>query len=97
MPYMGEYNFQWDENKRKLNIKKHQIDFSDVVSIFYDDETIIIEDPRHYSEPRYIALGIDIKCRTVLVVHVYREIEVIRIISARKANKRERKQFVGEL
>ena len=97
MPYMEEYNFQWDEHKRNLNIKKHRVDFSDVVNIFYDDETIIIEDPEHYNEQRYIALGIDTKCRTVLVIHVYRECGVIRIISARKANKRERKQFVGEL
>ena len=97
MPYMEEYSFQWDENKRKINIGKHRIDFSDVVNIFYDDETIIIEDPEHYNEQRYIALGIDTKCRSVLVVHVYREIDVIRIISARKANKRECKQFAGEL
>ncbi len=94
---MEEYNFQWDENKRNLNIKKHRVDFSDVVNIFYEDETIIIEDPEHYNEQRYIALGIDSKCRTVLVVHVYRENNVIRIISARKANKRECKQFVGDL
>jgi uncharacterized DUF497 family protein len=94
---MGEYNFKWDESKRNVNIRKHGIDFSDVVNIFYDDETIIIEDPKQYNERRYIALGLDIKCRTVLVVHVYREIDVIRVISARKANKKERKQFVGEL
>lgn len=97
MPYMGEYSFKWDESKRNINIRKHGVDFSDVVNIFYDDETIIIEDPKHYNEQRYIALGIDTKCRTVLVVHVYREVDVIRVISARKANKRERKQFVGEL
>ena len=96
MPYMDEYNFQWDENKRKINIGKHLIDFSDVVNIFYEDETIIIEDPEHYNERRYIALGVDTKSRTVLVVHVYREVEIIRIISARKANKRECQQFTGE-
>ena len=33
MPYMEEYSFQWDENKQKVNIGKHQIDFSDVVNI----------------------------------------------------------------
>lgn len=94
---MNELEFQWDEKKRLANIKKHKIDFADVVGLFYDNETLIIEDPEHYDEQRYLALGIDTKCRVVLVVHVYRCIDVIRIISARKADTKERKQFAGDL
>ena len=93
---MDELEFQWDEKKRLANIKKHKIDFADVVGLFYDNETLIIEDPEHYDEQRYLALGIDIKCRVVLVVHVYRDVDVIRIISARKADAKERIQFSGD-
>lgn len=94
---MEELKFTWDERKRQTNIKKHGIDFADVTGIFYDDETIIIEDPEHYDEQRYIALGIDAKSRVVVVVHVYREEDVIRIISARKADPTEHQQFAGGL
>lgn len=94
-PYMEELEFTWDERKRQTNIKKHGIDFADVTGIFYDDETIIIEDPEHYEEQRYIALGIDAKSRAVVVVHVYRDEDVIRIISARKADPTERQQIAG--
>ena len=92
---MNELEFQWDGQKRLTNIKKHKIDFSDVVGLFYDNETLVIEDPEHYDEQRYLALGIDTKCRAVLVVHVYRDVDVIRIISARKADTKERIQFSG--
>lgn len=90
---MEELYFEWDENKRKSNIKKHGIDFADVVNIFYEDDTITIPDPQHYDEQRYIALGIDTKTRLVLVVHVYRDVDLIRIISAREADPKERQQF----
>ncbi|QQZ30316.1 BrnT family toxin [Thiothrix subterranea] len=92
---MEELIFTWDERKRQTNLKKHGIDFADVTGIFYDDETIIIEDSSHYDEQRYIALGMDAKNRVVVVVHVYREEDVIRIISARKADKTEHQQFTG--
>ncbi|MBJ6611993.1 MAG: BrnT family toxin [Candidatus Thiothrix moscowensis] len=87
--------FVWDERKRQANIKKHGVDFADVTGIFYDDDTIIIEDPELHDEQRYIALGLDVKSRVVVVVHVYRDVDVIRIISARKADPKERSQFAG--
>ena len=65
---MEELDFEWDERKRQTNIKKHGIDFADVTGIFYDDDTIIIEDAEHYDEARYIALGMDAKSRVVVVV-----------------------------
>lgn len=97
MPYVNELEFEWDEFKCDINIKKHGIDFADVTELFYNDETIIIQDPQHYDEQRYIALGMDIRSRIVVVVHVYRDIDLIRIISARKADPRERRQYAGDL
>lgn len=94
---MDELYFEWDERKRASNIKKHGIDFADVTDLFYDEETIVISDPAHYDEERYIALGADTKSRVVVVIHVYRDEDVIRIISARKGDPKERKQYAGEL
>ena len=94
---MEELYFEWDEHKRQTNLKKHGVDFADVTGIFYDEETIIIADPEHHTEQRYIALGLDVKNRVVVVVHVYRDVDVIRIISARKADPKERAAFTGEL
>jgi len=52
---MEEFYFVWDERKRQANIKKHGVDFADVTGIFYDDDTIVIEDPELHDEQRYIA------------------------------------------
>lgn len=94
---MDELDFEWDEQKRESNIKKHGIDFADVTDLFYDEETIVIQDPQHYDEERFIALGMNSRNQIAVVVHVYRDIDVIRIISARKADTKERKQYIGEL
>lgn len=83
-PHTNELYFEWDEHKRQTNIKKHGIDFADVTDLFYDEE-------------RYIALGMDARSQVVVVVHVYRDIDVIRIISARKADPKECRQYVGGL
>ena len=93
---MEELYFEWDEHKRQTNLKKHGVDFADVTGIFYDEETIIIADPERHTEQRYIALGLDVKNRVFVVVHVYRDVDVIRIISARKADPKERAAFAGE-
>ena len=63
----------------------------------YDDETIIIEDQSHYEEHRYIALGVSSKLHIVVVIHTYPDMDTKRIISARKADPKERKQFAGEI
>jgi len=73
------------------------LDFADTTDLFYDDATVIIEDPQHYREQRYIALGMDVQSRVVVVVHIYRDLDVIHIISARKADPKERRLFAGGL
>jgi len=94
---MDQLEFEWDELKCEINIKKHGIDFADVTGLFYDEKSIIIQDPQHYDEELFIALGMDTRSQIVVVVHVYRDIDLIRIISARKADPKERGQYVGDL
>ena len=80
--------FEWDENKRQLNIKKHGIDFIDVQNIFYNEPFIITSKQTHL-EKRFIALG-KIANIPIAVIFIIRN-EKIRIISARKARTNERK------
>lgn len=87
--------FEWDENKRLINIRKHGIDFADVPSIFELDTVTVIDDRFEYGETRYQTLGL-LKTRIIMVVHTESE-TVIRIISARKANKYEEETYFNEI
>ena len=87
--------FEWDYKKAESNLKKHGIDFADAVSIFDDLKAITIEDV-HEEEQRFISIGIDCFARILVVVYTLRG-ESIRIISARKATKREEKNYEVEL
>ena len=88
-------DFKWDENKRLSNLLKHQIDFADAVGVFYDSWAITIEDPDSFGEQRFITIGMDFKLQVLVVVNVQREGDTIRLLSARKANRGERKQYEG--
>lgn len=87
--------FEWDENKRLINIRKHGIDFADVPSMFELDTVTVIDDRFEYGETRYQTLGL-LKTRIIMVVHTESE-AVIRIISARKANKYEEETYFNEI
>ncbi len=82
--------FEWHETKEKINLRKHKIDFEFASAIFFDSNRIVCEDNRFdYQEKRLITFG---KIAERLHVVVYTEEKgITRIISARKANKRERK------
>ena len=87
--------FEWDETKRKSNIKKHGIDFVDAPMIF-DGYTLSIEDDRHdYGEDRSVTFGI-LNGRVVAVVHTESE-DLIRIISIRKATQHEKKEYLSQI
>lgn len=95
------YNFEWDPNKAKSNITKHKISFEDATFIFKDENAISIFDENHsLEEDRWITIGMDIKTRTLIVVHTFISIDKdnchIRIISARKATKNEQKIYLGD-
>lgn len=87
--------FEWDENKRLINIRKHGIDFADVPSMFELDTVTVIDDRFEYGETRYQTLGL-LRTRIIMVVHTESE-TVIRIISARKANKYEEETYFNEI
>ncbi len=83
--------FEWDENKRKLNLAKHGIDFKDAQQIF-DGITFTFKDDRYdYGEDRYITIGM-LGGTVVVVAHTESD-DVIRLISIRKATKNEQKLY----
>lgn len=92
---MNEITFAWDERKNQENQRKHGISFEEATTIFADENARLIHDPDHsQSEDRFILIGFSAKLRILVVVHVYRQDkEEVRIISARKATPKERKQY----
>lgn len=92
-----DIRFEWDENKAQANLKKHKISFEEAKTVFYDPNALLIADPEHSAEEdRFIIMGISAKSRLLVVCHCYRESEeVVRIISARKADGQETEQYGG--
>lgn len=86
--------FEWDDEKEKINIGKHGIDFTTAARVFNDENILELYDESHSdNEERYIAIGIiDGITYLVMVVFTERE-EAIRIISARKATKKEGRMY----
>ncbi len=92
---MRDVVFEWDSEKSSLNEKKHGVTFEEASSVFYDVNALVIADTEHsIDEDRFLILGMSTRLRMVVVCHCYRENdEVIRIISARKADAREVSQY----
>ena len=82
--------FEWDLNKKRQNAIKHGITFREAESVFDDENAITLEDFDHsINEDRFIIIGLSIYPRELAVCHCYRDNDVIRIISARKATQNE--------
>ena len=92
---MGELRFEWDPRKAAANLRKHGVSFSEAQTAFTDEHGLLIDDPEHSTEEdRFILLGVSATSRLLVVVHCYRANDhVIRIISARKADRVERRQY----
>jgi len=90
-------HFEWDKAKSRANEKKHGVTFDEAQTVFFADEAILFDDPDHSEEePRFLLLGPSAAPRILVVVHCYREeSEVIRIISAREATRREHDVYVA--
>lgn len=85
--------FEWDANKEKSNISRHDVDFTEAESVFYDPLSVTVADPDHsIEEHRFIDIGMSDKNRVLVAVYTERE-EKIRIISVRKATPQERKDY----
>ncbi len=85
--------FEWDINKARTNVLKHKVAFEEAATVFGDERSLTIDDMAHSEqEKRKITLGKSVKNHLIVVVHTERG-ERIRIISARKASRKERKQY----
>lgn len=91
--------FEWDAEKADANRRKHSVSFEEARSVFYDEFADLFGDPAHSTaEHRFIMLGASDRLRILVVCHCERlDGNVIRIISARKATARERRQYRGPL
>ncbi len=92
---MNGITFSWDDKKNQSNHSKHGISFEESTTVFADENARLKHDQYHSKyEDRFILLGFSAKLRMLVVVHAYRHDETeIRIISARKATRNERKQY----
>ena len=92
---MDEIEFGWDARKAADNLKKHKVSFEEASTVFYDESAIEFFDPEHSAaEERFLMLGISGRLRIMVVCYCVRKGgSEIRIISARKATKKEEKVY----
>jgi uncharacterized DUF497 family protein len=92
---MSEITFEWNSRKASENKRKHGVSFNEAKSAFLDENARLIPDTENSEdEDRFVLLGLSIQLGLLLVCHCYRaDDNVIRIISARKADKSERRQY----
>jgi len=85
--------FDWDSDKAQRNFRKHGIDFNEASTIFADTLSITIPDPDHSEdEELWVTMGLSNRHRLLVVVHTEKE-ETIRLISARTADRLERRKY----
>jgi len=85
-------DYQWDPDKAASNLGKHGIDFADAVGVFQDGWALTIKDEVVEGEQRFATLGTDFLERVLVVVYTYRS-GTIRLISARRATRKERRAY----
>jgi len=92
---MSDIEFEWDPKKNRANAKKHGVSFEDARTAFYDDTAMVFHDPDHSSEEeRFILLGMSVRAGVLVVCHCMRDSDsVVRIISARRADKQEESDY----
>ena len=93
---MSDLHFEWDRRKAAANERKHRVTFEGAMFAFYDEEALLVADPDYSGDDsRFVLLGLDPRVGLVSVCHTYVEEEgTIRIISARKATRREQSDYV---
>jgi uncharacterized protein len=92
--------FSWDARKALSNLKKHGVSFEEAATVFGDPEALDWDDPEHSSaEIRFKRLGASVTGRILIVSYTPRRMkdakEIIRIISARQATRKERQAYAG--
>ena len=85
--------FEWDPQKAEANLGTHGVSFAEAVTVFEDDFALTREDPDADDEVRFVTLGLSSFANLLVVVYVYRRPDIIRLISAWKATKRQREAY----
>lgn len=91
--YTTGVRFEWDPPKAEANLRTHGVSFAEAVTIFEDDLALTREDFAADAEVRFVTLGLSSFANLVVVVYAYREPDVIRVISAWKANARQEQAY----
>lgn len=91
-------SFEWDEAKAESNIEKHGVSFEDAKSVFWDEAALLLADDDHSDhEERFHLLGLDADSKELVVCHCYRrDDDVVRIVSARRAERWEQRIYWEE-
>ncbi len=88
--------FEWDPKKARKNLQRHRISFNEAATVFGDPLSMTFPDPDHsIRECRYIIIGLSSSSRMLVIAHTYQK-DRVRIISARKATRQERKYYEEE-
>ena len=86
--------FQWDPNKADINLRKHGVSFEEAVTVFKDPFALIFDDEKHSEEEhREIIIGASMLSKLLLVCFVERDEDIVRIITARPATYKEKKDY----
>ena len=85
--------FEWDPAKAEANLAEHGVSFAEAVTVLEDDFALTCEDPESESEQRFVTLGLSGFANLLVVVYTYREPDMLRIISAWKANRSQRLRY----
>jgi uncharacterized DUF497 family protein len=93
---MADLHFTWDRVKAAANVAKQGVTFEEAETVFSDEAALLLDDPEHSAtEDRFVLLGLSGHLRVLVVVHCYWEADtVIRLISARRADRLEREVYV---
>jgi hypothetical protein len=87
--------FQYDPAKAAANRKKHRVSFADAEGVFQDPLAVTVEDPDAEGERRFVTVGLGSAGELLVVVYTEEQDEEIRLISARRATRKERKHYEG--
>ena len=85
--------FEWDPRKAAANLRSHGVSFPEAVTVLDDEHALTRQDPDAHEEQRFMTLRLSDVAKLLVVVYTYREPDVIRMISAWKANKRQRELY----
>jgi uncharacterized DUF497 family protein len=89
---MSRMAIEWDPEKAAANLRQHGVDFADAVGVFEDPYALTREDPDAQGEQRFVSVGLDFLGRVLTMVYTHRGVRT-RLISARRATKREREAY----